>query len=38
MDAGIPMLVANGDKDDILYDIVDGRPVGTLFAREEERA
>ena len=36
MDAGIPMLVANGDKDDILYDIVDGRPVGTLFAREEE--
>ena len=38
MDAGIPMLVANGDKDDILYDIVDGRPVGTLFAREEEHA
>ena len=38
MDAGIPMLVANGDKDDILYDIVDGRPVGTLFAREDERA
>ena len=37
MDAGIPMLVANGEKDDILYDIVDGRPVGTLFAREEDR-
>ena len=34
MDAGIPMLVANGDKEGILYDIVDGKPVGTLFARE----
>lgn len=34
MDAGIPMLVANGDKQGILYDIVDGKPVGTLFARE----
>ena len=34
MDAGIPMLVANGDKDGILYDIVDGKSVGTLFARE----
>ena len=34
MDAGIPMLVANGDKEGILYDIVDGKSVGTLFARE----
>lgn len=34
MDAGIPMLVANGASADILYDIVDGKPVGTLFARE----
>lgn len=34
MDAGIPMLVANGDKEGLLYDIVDGKPVGTLFARE----
>lgn len=33
MDAGIPMLVANGDKHGILHDIVDGKPVGTLFAR-----
>ena len=31
MDAGIPMLVANGDKQGILYDIVDSKPVGTLF-------
>ena len=34
MDAGIPMLVANGDKEGILYDIVDGKSVGTLFAKE----
>ena len=33
MDAGIPMMVANGDKEGILYDIVDGKSVGTLFAR-----
>lgn len=36
MDAGIPMLVANGDKQGILYDIVDGKSVGTLFAREDD--
>lgn len=36
MDAGIPMLVANGDKHGLLYDIVDGKPVGTLFARETD--
>lgn len=35
MDAGIPMLVANGDKDGILYDIVDGKSVGTLFIRKQ---
>ena len=31
MDAGIPMMVANGDKQGLLYDIVDGKEVGTLF-------
>ncbi len=36
MDAGIPMLVANGDKHGILYDIVDGKTVGTLFSREAD--
>ena len=25
MDAGIPMMVANGDKQGLLYDIVDGK-------------
>lgn len=34
MDAGIPMLVANGSRAGVLYDIVDGKPVGTLFSRE----
>ncbi len=34
MDAGIPMIVASGDKEGILYDIVDGKNVGTLFIRE----
>lgn len=33
MDAGIPMLIANGERSEILYDIVDGKQVGTLFAR-----
>ena len=36
MDANIPMLVANGDKQGLLYDIVDGKPVGTLFSRNNE--
>ena len=36
MDANIPMLVANGDKQGLLYDIVDGMQVGTLFSRNNE--
>ena len=35
MDAGISMLITKGDKADILYDIVDGKPVGTLFKRKK---
>lgn len=34
MDAGIPMMVANGDKQGLLYDIVDGKEVGTLFQKD----
>lgn len=30
------MLVANGDKQGLLYDIVDGKQVGTLFSRNNE--
>lgn len=31
MDAGIPMLITCGDRAEVLYDIVDGKTVGTLF-------
>lgn len=33
MDAGISMLITKGDAPEILYDIVAGKPVGTLFKR-----
>ena len=28
------MMVANGDKQGLLYDIVDGKEVGTLFQKD----
>ena len=28
---GIPMVIANGNAPEILYDIVEGKPVGTRF-------
>ena len=31
MDAGIDMVIANGETPDVLYDIVDGKAVGTRF-------
>ena len=31
MDAGINMVIANGSEASVLYDIVDGKEVGTLF-------
>ncbi|MEG2931525.1 MAG: glutamate 5-kinase [Ruthenibacterium sp.] len=30
-DAGIPMVIANGERPECLYDILEGKPVGTLF-------
>lgn len=33
--AGIPMVIANGETPDLLYDIVAGKPVGTRFLAEE---
>lgn len=33
---GIPMIIANGGKPDILYDIMDGSFVGTLFDAVKE--
>lgn len=37
MDAGISMLITKGDRAEILYDIVEGKPVGTLFKRPRRR-
>ena len=31
LDAGCAMVIANGNKPENLYDILDGKPVGTLF-------
>ena len=31
MDAGIDMIITNGDRPEVLYDIIDGKQVGTLF-------
>lgn len=30
-DHGIQMVIANGDKPEVLYDILEGKPVGTRF-------
>ncbi len=34
LDAGCEMIIANGKNPLILYDIIDGKPVGTRFSRE----
>ena len=36
MEAGIPMVIANGQDPFVLYDIVAGQPVGTRFAARKE--
>ena len=33
MNADCSMVITNGKRPDDLYDILDGRPVGTTFAR-----
>ena len=33
LDCGCEMVIANGDSDDVLYDIIDGKKVGTRFHR-----
>ena len=35
MDAGVDMVIANGKDPVILYDIVDGKPIGTRFLGKE---
>ena len=34
MECGCDMIIANGDTPAHLYDILEGRPVGTLFTEE----
>ncbi len=34
MKSGIPMIITNGDDPSVLYDIVSGKSVGTLFKAE----
>ena len=36
MEAGIPMVIANGQDPAVLYDIAEGRPVGTRFVAKKE--
>jgi glutamate 5-kinase len=33
---GIPMLIINGENPAILYDILDGKHVGTYFAGRKD--
>ena len=34
--AGIDMVIANGQKPELLYDLFDGKPVGTRFLGRRE--
>ena len=35
MEAGVPMVIANGAQPAALYDLMDGKPVGTKFLAQE---
>ena len=37
MENGVSMLITKGDRAEVLYDIVDGKKVGTLFKRKFKR-
>lgn len=34
---GVDMLIANGADPDVLYNILDGKPIGTLFTKQTDR-
>lgn len=34
---GIPMILANGSRNEVLVDIIDGKKIGTLFLPKEHR-
>ena len=38
MDAGIDMFISNGESPELLYDLFDGRPVGTKFLGKKVQA
>ena len=35
IEAGFPMVLLNGQHPDLLYDLYDGKAVGTLFGGEK---
>ena len=37
LEAGVPMVIANGANPDILYDICAGKQIGTLFKAPENK-
>ncbi len=37
MAAGIPMVIANGDNENVIRQIMDGKEIGTLFIPREEK-
>ena len=36
MEAGIDMVITNGEHPDLLYDLFEGKPVGTRFIGKQE--
>ena len=36
MEAGSELIIANGSRPELLYDIVQGLPAGTRFRKETE--
>ena len=36
-EAGIDMIITNGEKPELLYDLFEGKPVGTKFIGKKDR-
>ncbi len=37
MEAGIDTVIVRGSRPEILYDVLEGKPVGTRFVRKEKK-
>ncbi len=37
IDAGCDLIIANGDKDDVIRRIVEGEEIGTLFYKKSKQ-